>query len=109
MSSNTRPRIDYHDSEKLGFNKAYYGKTFESSQEFSRFDERFKTRPNRLGEETNPIVDNNKRNQYNHTDISRTIPTIKGKSWWLFLSHIVRGIVIIDCKMFYHQKNESKQ
>ena len=45
----------------------------------------------------------------NNIDILSTIPTIKGKSWWLSLSHKVRGIVIVDCKMFYHQKNESKQ
>ena len=136
MRHQIEDQLAYHDSEKSGLNKVYYAKSFESSREFSKFDERFKTRPNRLEQGTNPMVDNDKQDQINYTnnrrsefvtaghvqpktenhsamlndiDISSTIPTIKGKSWWLFLSHIVRGIVIIDCKMFYHQKNVCMQ
>ena len=132
MQNNMRPQIEdqlaYYDSEKLGLNKAYYAKGFESSREFSRFDERFKTRPE---QGTNPMADNDKQYPFNHTDtrhsefvtaehvgpkienhsailndidISSTKPTIKGKSWWLSLSHKVRGIVIIQFEMFDHRK-----
>ena len=67
MRHQIEDQLAYHDSEKLGLNKAYYAKSFESSREFSKFDERFKTRPNRLKQETILREENNKQNQLSHT------------------------------------------